>query len=93
MLRQSVNAIPRDELKREMREALEEGAENVKKLLAQEHEDWRQYICHARVFCVTEKHDDILMWSHYSDSHRGIVIKFRCLPEDDTALCAAKPIR
>ncbi len=26
--------------------------------------------------CFSENFDDILMWSHYSDSHKGLVIKF-----------------
>lgn len=28
------------------------------------------------VFCVSTKRDDILMWSHYGDSHRGICLEF-----------------
>lgn len=28
------------------------------------------------VLCVSEVNDDILMWSHYADSHRGICIEF-----------------
>lgn len=28
------------------------------------------------VFCVSEKNDDILMWSHYADDHRGICLEF-----------------
>jgi hypothetical protein len=28
------------------------------------------------VFCGSTKLDDILMWSHYADSHRGICIEF-----------------
>lgn len=28
------------------------------------------------ICCFSEKYDENLMWSHYSDSHRGIVIKF-----------------
>jgi hypothetical protein len=28
------------------------------------------------VLCVSTKHDDILMWSHYGDSHRGICLEF-----------------
>ena len=28
------------------------------------------------VFCVSTKRDDILMWSHYADSHRGICLEF-----------------
>lgn len=28
------------------------------------------------VLCLSEIHDDILMWSHYADGHRGIVLQF-----------------
>jgi len=28
------------------------------------------------VFCLTEVSDDILMWSHYADQHRGICLEF-----------------
>ena len=28
------------------------------------------------LFCVSAKCDDILMWSHYADSHRGICLEF-----------------
>ena len=28
------------------------------------------------VFCISKKRDDILMWSHYADSHRGICLEF-----------------
>lgn len=27
-------------------------------------------------FCISEKRDDLLMWAHYSDSHRGICLEF-----------------
>lgn len=29
------------------------------------------------VFCMSEKNDDILMWSHYADSHKGICFGFK----------------
>lgn len=45
-----------------------------------------------RMFCVSEKHDNLLMWAHYADEHKGAVIRFRCIPESDIALCAAKPV-
>jgi Protein of unknown function (DUF2971) len=28
------------------------------------------------VLCLSERYDDILMWSHYADSHRGICLEF-----------------
>lgn len=28
------------------------------------------------VLCLTEKNDNLLMWSHYADSHKGFCVKF-----------------
>jgi len=46
-----------------------------------------------RMFCVTEKNDNLLMWENYAQNHEGAVIKFKCIPEKQTGLCAAKKVR
>ena len=47
-----------------------------------------------RVFCVSEIHNDLLMWAHYADCHRGAVVEFRCIPSGaGSALCAARPVQ
>jgi hypothetical protein len=33
------------------------------------------------VFCLSEKKDDILMWSHYADGHKGFCLQFQIKPE------------
>ncbi|MFH0790404.1 MAG: DUF2971 domain-containing protein [Candidatus Omnitrophota bacterium] len=37
------------------------------------------YIDKMGVFCMTEKKDNILMWSHYADGHRGICLEFHSI--------------
>ena len=32
---------------------------------------------HYRYFCVSEKWDNILMWSHYSEEHKGFCISLK----------------
>lgn len=54
---------------------------------------WENFLPRLRVFCVSETKDNLLMWSHYSKDHTGVVLEFRVLPEQDNALCAAEPIR
>ena len=44
------------------------------------------------VFCLSGKNDDILMWSHYADSHKGICFGFkepfeRYIPNEDPIYC------
>lgn len=34
------------------------------------------------VFSLTEQKNDILMWSHYADRHRGICVEFRPVKEE-----------
>lgn len=52
----------------------------------------QKLLCHARVFCVSEKHDNIVMWSHYADKHRGVVFKLRCIDEIDNTLLSARKV-
>lgn len=34
------------------------------------------------LLCLSERHDDLLMWSHYADRHRGFVLGFERSPEN-----------
>lgn len=45
------------------------------------------------VFCVSKNHDNLLMWSHYAQEHMGCVFKFKCIPELDRPLCAARQVK
>jgi hypothetical protein len=53
---------------------------------------WRDYLPRLRVFSFSEVNDNILMWSHYSDNHEGVVFKLKVIPEIDNPLCAAGKI-
>lgn len=37
-------------------------------------DDWDKLISKYRILCVTDKRDNILMWSHYAESHKGAVL-------------------
>jgi Protein of unknown function (DUF2971) len=54
---------------------------------------WNEFLPRLRVFCVSEVKDNLLMWSHYSNEHTGVVFEFRVLPEQDNPLCAAKSVQ
>lgn len=47
----------------------------------------------SRVLCLTESHDNVVMWSHYADEHRGVAFKFRRLEDRDHSFCAAQPVQ
>ena len=45
---------------------------------------------HVGVLCLSEIHDDILMWAHYADSHRGVCLVF---DPADPFFASAQPVR
>lgn len=46
----------------------------------------------ARVLCVTEHNNNVVMWSHYADSHKGVCIRLQCIDEIDNNLLVARPV-
>ncbi len=38
---------------------------------------WVQYAKWIRIFSMTERNDDLLMWAHYAECHKGVVFCFR----------------
>ena len=70
--------------------------ESARLLLERENEEmntwWMRAAKATKVFCVSETHDNLLMWAHYTKDHTGAVIEFECLPDLDTPLCAARKV-
>lgn len=44
--------------------------------LSKIRQEMKDYYNRAGIYCLSETHDDILMWSHYADNHRGYCIQF-----------------
>jgi hypothetical protein len=42
--------------------------------------DTQEAINNVGVFCLSEVRDDILMWSHYANGHRGFCLQFHITP-------------
>jgi hypothetical protein len=91
-LRPFRNKLPRKKIKELSESLIKDGAEEATKFILERQIGWNQYLLTFKVFCVAEEYDNLLMWSHYAQNHSGVVLKFKCLPEQDTALCAATPI-
>jgi DNA-directed RNA polymerase subunit RPC12/RpoP len=60
----------------EFRFALEENHHNGIPINIGSVDNARQDSMKLGVFCLTEANDNILMWSHYADGHRGFCIEF-----------------
>lgn len=57
-----------------------EGAKSHVKMAERHKEEDQKAINELFIFCGSKKHNNILMWSHYSDSHKGIVLELNCRP-------------
>lgn len=61
-------------------EILKSGAQYDKQALNAQWEAWdhalSEIVKKLGIICFSEKNNDILMWSHYSDSHRGFCLQF-----------------
>ncbi len=51
-----------------------------------------EQLTHSRVLCVSECHDNVVMWSHYADLHQGVVLQLQCIDEIDNTLLAARKV-
>jgi hypothetical protein len=52
-----------------------------------------RFISTARVLCVAPIFDNDALWASYADNFQGCVLGFRHIPELDTPLLAAKPVK
>lgn len=91
-MRQLRDQVPWDTFEQQISSANDRGFTNMQGAITDSNSQWKNYLARIRMYCVSEIHDDLLMWAHYGNSHTGVVLKFRCIVERDTALCAARPV-
>lgn len=86
-------SLPRRQFLQQMHEAsIETAAKIYSGGMDQLNADLQKQLCHSRVLCVTELHDNVVMWSHYADEHRGVVFKLGCIDEIDNSLLVARKV-
>lgn len=93
LMRVTTPIMSREELFSEFGPAIEEGFERMTASLPSVHADTAKIFENVKILCLTTTPDNALMWSHYADAHRGVVIRFRSIPAFDTPYGMAKPVR
>jgi hypothetical protein len=91
-LRSIRDKLPREKIIQELHELSHESDAILHKSIDQLNADLQKQLCHSRVFCISEQHDNVVMWSHYADEHRGVVFKLRCIDEIGNRLFAARQV-
>ncbi|MBC8125667.1 MAG: DUF2971 domain-containing protein [Gloeobacteraceae cyanobacterium ES-bin-144] len=54
---------------------------------------WKKEYDDLRILCVCEHHDNLLLWAHYADNHKGAVFQLDCIKDLDSPLLAAERVR
>ena len=93
MLRQYKNTIPKQKVLETLRRGCVESAEKFQSYQEKINSLIGKELNQSRVLCVTESNKNVVMWSHYADSHKGVCLRLECVDAVDTALLAAKPIK
>lgn len=84
--------LPRDRFLRILHECSLRYGSNLPDVIGKENARIQENLCHARVFCVSENHDNVVMWSHYADEHRGVVFKLGCIDKINNTLLVAREV-
>lgn len=92
ILRKSKDKIPKQEVLETLEKGVHETSDNLQAYQDKLNTFINQELNKSRVLCVTEDNDNVVMWSHYADEHRGVCIRLHCIDELDNTLLLAKPI-
>jgi hypothetical protein len=92
LLREVRDRLPKDEVIATIKAASLEIAANFQGIFTHLNEEIRSVLTHSRVFCMTEKEDNVVMWSHYADQHKGAVFKLRRLEKIDHQFIVARKV-
>ena len=81
-----------DELERQLDNVAEFARDQLRQLVEQKNHDWHAWVSNLRVLCLARGNRDLVMWSHYSDSHRGAVIELGRLQDGSSLVARANPV-
>lgn len=85
--------LTREEFNREYGETIDGGLSRMERALPGVQNEVRSLIAEGKILCLTELPDNIMMWTHYAESHQGIVLQFRSVPKLDSAWGVARPVQ
>lgn len=92
LLRQHREKFSREKALSSLREATEEVAANLPLHLDELSRVTTAHMCHGRVYCLAEEINNVVMWSHYGDEHRGVGFRFRVLEDIDHPFLIARKV-
>jgi len=95
LLRIEKPGLKEEAVRRETRPAIDATIRAIEAGLPKLHDELRAVLAPRKILCLSEMPDNLLMWAHYAEHHRGAVIEFSYIEEGKYASAwgAAKPVR
>jgi hypothetical protein len=96
LIRDSKGAFPklsREKFDQWFAEAIDESLRKLLTSVDDFNDDFQNAMRGAKVLCLSERNDSILMWSHYAQMHQGVVFELTCVPELDSVWGAAMRVK
>ncbi|RUV66742.1 MAG: DUF2971 domain-containing protein [Mesorhizobium sp.] len=85
--------LSKEELFQELGDGIGESLEVIKNNTPKNREEVMGVLSSIKILSLTIAPDIGLMWSHYANSHRGVVMRFRSIPAFDSPFGMARPIK
>lgn len=95
LIRAARGAFPRlskTEFTREFGEAFDETFASMEGTVARFNAEVQEQMATNKILCLTETAVDTKMWAHYAEAHQGLALRFRSIPEIDSAWGIAEPV-
>lgn len=91
-IRAQIPSMQREEFEANYAEAIFESMDKLEGALPRLNADVRSQLASSKILCLTESPDNPVMWTHYADTHCGVVIRLRNCPEFDSPYSTAVPV-
>lgn len=89
-------AFPRfteEEFDRKFGPGIDEALSRMELGLPELQREARRLIPNSKILCLSEVADNVIMWTHYAERHRGIVLRFRMADGLDSPWRTARPVQ
>jgi DNA-directed RNA polymerase subunit F len=76
-----------------MQPAVSQSLDAIDTALPKTQKELREILERLKVLCLSETNDNLLMWAHYCDCHKGAVIELSVVKEPASAWAAGRSVR
>lgn len=85
--------LSRAEFFHQMSDPLDQGVSSHDRIISELSSELRTFVQNFKILCLSSTRKSTRMWAHYSNSHTGVALGFRSIPELDSPYTTARPIR